>query len=712
MREHFKEKKKTMKRKQVAAALMLMSVASLAHAQRATENNDTTIAKRYELGEVQVSASRNNAKVKEIPASISVISPQAIAETGMKTLSGLTATTPNVFMGDYGSKLTSPIYIRGIGSKINAPSVGLYVDRVPYFDKSTFAFDFFDIEQIEVLRGPQGTLYGRNTMGGIINVITKSPMTYQGTTLNLSAGTYGAYNVSGGHYGKVGDSFGYSLALNYRHNDGFFTNTYNNTLVDNLNSFGGRNRLIWNITKKLSVENIASYERSRQGGYPYGLLNPVTGKVNPIKYNEYSYYNRDMFSDAVVVKYDAPSYEVLSTSSYQYFKDRQAIDQDFSEQSVYFVNQYQKQNMVSQEAVIRSKGAKRISWLFGAYGFAQFFDNNVDAYYYSKKSYDKKAYLHDIMGYAFFHQLTINDFLVKNLSLTGGIRLDGEKDVMDYTYKVLAANGVTTNMADTTYPAQKTLEIIPKVALSYKLGSSNIYATICKGYKTGGFNTSFERPEDTKFDPEYSYNYEVGVKSPLLGNLFYGDLALYYIDWTNQQITQPLPSGRGVMLKNAGKSRSRGLETSLHLLPIAGFDASISYGYTDATFTKYTQIKNGTTIDYSGNYIPYVPKHTLGIQAGKTFTFANSTILDKIRIGVIYRGAGAIYWTDANNHHQPYYSVLDGKISFIRKSIQLDLWGRNLTDTEYESYYFEMAPKAFIQNGRPMQLGVNLSVNF
>jgi iron complex outermembrane recepter protein len=698
-----------MNRKSIAVALTLLTAATSAIAQHSMAPNDTTIAKTYELGEVQVSASRNNAKVKEIPASISVISSQAIAETGMKTLSGLTATTPNVFMGDYGSKLTSPIYIRGIGSKINAPSVGLYVDHVPYFDKATFAFDFFDVEQIEVLRGPQGTLYGRNTMGGIINIITRSPLDYQGTTLNLSAGTYGSYNVSGGHYGKVGDKFGYSLALNYQHNDGFYTNSYNNTLVDNLNSFGGRNRLIWNITKRLSVENIASYERSRQGGYPYALLDPATGKANPIKYNEYSYYNRDMFSDAVVVKYDAPAYEVLSTTSYQYFKDRQAIDQDFSEKSVYYINYYQKQNMVSQEAIIRSKGAKRISWLFGAYGFAQFFDNNVEATYYTKNAIDKKSYLHDIMGFALFHQLTIADFLVKNLSLTGGIRLDGERDKMEYEYNTLSlANGIQKNLADTTYPALKTLEVIPKVALTYKLGVSNIYAAISRGYKTGGFNTSFERPEDLKFNSEHSINYEVGVKSPFLGNHFYGELALFYIDWTNQQVTIPLPSGRGVMLKNAGKSYSRGLESSLRLLPIAGFDASVSYGLTNAAFTKYMQ----GNVDLSGNYTPCVPKHTVGAQAGKTFTLSNNTILDKIRIGVTYRGAGAFYWTEKNNHKQPYYSILDSKISFIRKNIQLDLWGRNLTDTDYESYYFEMAPNSFIQSGRPMQLGVNLSVNF
>lgn len=711
MREHFWRKRKSMSYKQAAAALILVLAASSALAQRHMVPNDTTKISNYELGEVQVNASRNNAKLKEMPASISIISPQTIAETGLKTLSGITGAIPNVFMGDYGSKLTSPIYIRGIGSKINAPSVGLYVDRVPYFEKAAFAFDFFDIEQIEVLRGPQGTLYGRNTMGGIINVITKSPMTYQGTTLNLSAGTYGEYAVSGGHYGKVGDNFGYSLALNYKHNDGFYTNTFNNTLVDNLNSFGGRNRLIWNLNKRLSIENIASYERSRQGGYPYALLDPTTGKANPIKYNEYSYYNRDLFSDAVVIKYDAPSFEVLSTTSYQFLNDHQAIDQDFTAQSTYFINYKQDQHMFSQEAIIRSKGTSRIDWLFGAYGFAQLFDSFVDANYYTKNQHDQKTYLHDITGYAFFHQLTINNFLVKNLSLIGGIRLDAEKDVLDYKYDILA-NGNVTTKDDVVYPADKTLKILPKGALSYRWGKTNIYASISEGYKTGGFNSGFELPNDATFGPENSTSYELGVKSPLFGSRIYGEAALFYIDWKNQQVSQPNPSGRGVVIRNAGRSRSQGGEVSLRLIPINGFDASISYGYTDAIYTKYIQIKGKDTVDFSGKYIPYVPKHSLGIQTGKTFNIAGNSILDKVRIGVAYRGAGAIYWTDDNTHHQSFYGILDGKISFIRKNIQLDLWGRNLTDTEYESYYFVMGPSKFIQSGRPMQLGVNLSLNF
>jgi len=173
------------------------------------------------LGDVIIQASKDNSTLREIPAAVSIISAKTIFDNGISSISDVTAIVPNFYMPDYGSKLTSPLYIRGIGSRINAPSIGLYVDHVPYFEKAAFDFDFFDIERIEVLRGPQGTQYGRNTMGGIVNVVTKSPLDYQGTNFNLMHGTYGTYSFNAGHYGKINDALGYSFAVNYLHNDGF-----------------------------------------------------------------------------------------------------------------------------------------------------------------------------------------------------------------------------------------------------------------------------------------------------------------------------------------------------------------------------------------------------------------------------------------------------------------------------------------------------------
>ena len=110
-------------------------------------------------------------------------------------------------------------------------------------------------------------------MGGIVNVVTTSPMDYNGTNINLSAGNYGTYSLNAGHYDKISDKFALSAALNYLHNDGFYTNSYTGNQVDKLNSWGFRTRMIYEISKKLTIENIAGFELSRQGGYPYAIYN-------------------------------------------------------------------------------------------------------------------------------------------------------------------------------------------------------------------------------------------------------------------------------------------------------------------------------------------------------------------------------------------------------------------------------------------------------
>ena len=160
--------------------------------------------KVVDVEEILIIASpKENRKLRELPTASTLLSQQDMQANQVTNLKGLSTLVPNIFIPDYGSKLTSAIYIRGIGSRINTPSVGLYVDNVPYIDKSAFDFNYSDIERIDVLRGPQGTLYGRNTMGGLIKVHTKSPFSYQGTDLRLSAGTYGNYNASVTHYHRM-----------------------------------------------------------------------------------------------------------------------------------------------------------------------------------------------------------------------------------------------------------------------------------------------------------------------------------------------------------------------------------------------------------------------------------------------------------------------------------------------------------------------------
>lgn len=692
----------------VLSIVLILACPRKLHAQNEKNQTDTLHIKDVEIGEIVIKASRANIRLKEMHASVSLISSSFIHENEISTLNEISSVAPNLFIPAYGSKLTSPVYIRGIGSRINAPSVGLYVDNVPYFEKAAFDFDFFDIERIEVLRGPQGTLFGRNTMGGIINVFTLSPMEYQGTKLRISAGNYGVYNLSAGHYAKLNDKVAFSLAANYLHRDGYFTNEYSGNKVDKMNSLGLRTRLAWKISEKLSLENISGVEWSRQGGYPYALYNDSLNKAENVNYNQYSSYNRNIFSDALVLKYKTEDFEIISTSSYQFLDDIQKIDQDFTIDSLYFVTQTQKQHMFSQEATIRSVAQKKYSWLFGAYGFLQSFDNGVNVDQYVSGMRLLKQYDHQISGFAFFHQSSVSDFLIKNLTITGGIRLDFENDVLEYNYD-RELHGTPSHITDTVYTPLRSFDLMPKIALNYKTAGSNFYVVIARGYKTGGFNSTFERPEDLTFDPENSWNYEAGSKFSFFRNRLFADIAFFYIDWNDQQIYQTVPSGRGSMLKNAGHSTSKGLEVTLRTVAGQGYEILLSYGYTHATFLSY---KLNEEINYDGNYLPYVPRNTMAVQLNKTISFNPSSWLDKMRINILYRGAGKIYWNEENSHKQDYYGLLDAKVSFTKKAFEFGIWGSNLLDTKYEAFYFESLGNKYVQTGNPVHFGVNLSINF
>jgi outer membrane receptor protein involved in Fe transport len=674
---------------------------------------DTTEIPSLDLAEIEIRASKQNTSAKKLPASVSLISEHAIAVNEIQSLKDISGITPGFYMPDYGSRLTSPVYIRGIGSRINSPSVGLYVDHVPYFEKAAFDFDFFDVERIEVLKGPQGTLYGRNTMGGIINITTVSPLNHRGTNLFLSGGSHGNFGSSIGHYGGIGETFGYSLSANFRHREGYYTNAYNNSRVDKSNSLGLRNRLEWDVNDRLKIENIASAEFSSEGGYPYALVNDSLLVPEDINYNMPSSYARSLFSDAFLINFRGSNAEIRSTTSYQYLDDLQRIDQDFTADSAYFVEQDQQQHMLSQEVIIKSVRNQRINWLFGAYGFLQQFDKTVEVAMFQRNMTLLKDYDYTIGGGAVFHQSTINDLFTEGLSLTAGIRLDYELDVLDYVYE-RELGGIKTTLMDTLFPDLSYFRLLPKIALNYVAGRTSVYAVVANGYKSGGFNSTFYRDEELFFDPEESWNYEAGVKTSFFDRSVYADIALFYIDWSNQQIYQtasyddgsPAP---GSFLSNAGESVSKGGEITLKSIPVLGISPVLSYGYTHAVFTRHVVDED---TDLSGNAIPYVPRHTLSAQLSRTFPIQGSKLLDTFGVNLLYRGLGRIYWNEENTFSTGFYNLLDLKFTLSRNNMQLELWGRNLLNTSYESFYFQALGNQYVQMGKPLRFGLNLRYSF
>ena len=672
------------------------------------EGQDTTKVRQVDLNEVVVQSFKQNRDLRLEPLSASSVTGTAIQNKNITGIKEFSSFIPNLFMPDYGSKLTSPVYIRGIGSKINAPSVGLYVDGIPYFEKSAFDFSFTEIDRMEVLRGPQGTLYGRNTMGGIINVYTKSPLEYQGTNAFISNGTYGNRDYALSRYAKTGETFGYALSADYNRSDGYFTNLFTGKKADDQKSGSGRIRLEWKPTGRLHLGLMSTYDYSRQGGYPYAACDPLTHRPGDADYNDYSFYKRAMSTTGLTVEYKGAGYSLSSKTAFQYLSDHQGIDQDFSTASIYFARQDQKQKMVSEEFNIKSTTAGRYKWLFGAFGFWQGIDNTVTLDYLSAKYSTRKLYDTPTCGFALYHQSTLDSLLADGLSLTFGLRYDYERASTDYLAYKDAGGG--SNQTDAFYSKLDFSQLTPKIALQYMFPSTGLlYATVTKGYKTGGFNTSFEREEDRSFRPESSWNYELGGKHPFLDNRLRAEIALFWIGWKNQQISQTLPSGRGSMLANAGRSVSKGVEVTLQGNPVNGLMVQVNYGFTHATFKEYADEKK--KIDYSGNYLPMVPAHTLAV--GADYTISNPcSHIDRIMISTNFTGVGRIHWKEDNKVTQPFYGQLNGKVSATKGFATFALWAKNITNTQYTAFYFETGGKGLAQRGRPFTIGGSVAITF
>ena len=669
------------------------------------DKKDTVAHRSVELNEVVVQSFKQSVNLSALPVSASTVSKRDLLNLNVLDIKDISSFIPNLFMPDYGSKLSSPVYIRGIGSKINDPSVGLYVDGVPYFQKSALDFDMNEIESIEVLRGPQGTLYGRNTMGGIINVYTKSPLQYQGTVVSVSGGNYANLNATLGQYGKVNDRFGYAVTGNYNHSNGYFLNQYTGKNADGFNSGSLRIRLDWKAQPDLLLRFTHSVDYSNQGGYPYAPVDS-TNKTGDVNYNEYSSYIRTMSSTGLSLTYSAPQFSLNSQTSYQYLSDKQGIDQDFTPQPVYYVTQKQKQSTVSEELNIKSSTSRWYQWLFGVFAFNQQINNNVVMNYERLNYSTQKLYNMPTRGISVYHQSTFNNLLINRLSLIVGIRYDYERASDDYTaYK----DSLETQqpLGGSFFSRLSFSQLTPKISLQYTLPSSQmLYASITRGYKTGGFNTSFERDEDRSFQPEYSWNYEAGAKGRFWENRIRAELCFFFIDWRNQQIYQLLPSGIGQMLKNAGHSQSKGIELSLQGNLWKGFTLQANGGITRAVFLDYAQ---SAKVNYSGNYIPSVPAQTLGVAANYRIPL-QTKLTDNLSFNLQYTGTGKLYWAEDNKLIQPYYGLLNGKISATKGNATVSLWAKNITNTEYTAYAFAMGAQQYAQKGKPFTAGISINL--
>ena len=735
-------------------AIVLLSALLLPFAASASEDGDTT-ARAHHLRPLEVLG------VKQDPAGASVeavtrISGAEARILGIDAPKNVSLIAPNFFMPEYGSRMTSSIYVRGLGARIDQPVVGLSVDNIPYLNKDNYDFDIADIESIEVLRGAQSVLNGRNTMGGQINIRTLSPLNVTGFRGMAEYGSGNSFSASWGYYGKLTPVFGMGITGQVHRTDGFFRNAMTGRKVDHEKSGSVRWKTAWHPADRLSINNTAVVSANRQGGYPCASLSS-----GEIAYNDTCFYRRTSFADALTVAWAGKRVVVTSVSSVQYLDDNMTLDQDFLPEDYFTLTQARREWSFTEDLFTRgTRGA--LSWLGGVFAFHKTTDmdapvtfkdtgiaqliekhrNDVNPQYPIR--WDSREFT---LGSNFRLKATgvalygKGSYAFGALHVDAGLRLDIERTTLGYNSHT--ATGFTTmhilpdgteevyshtpvDIDDSGSLSHTFVELLPQFTVSYDAGDIKPYFTFSKGYKAGGYNTQmfsdvlqqrlmatmgmselYKLEDIVAYAPEYSFNYEAGFHSRFgTERPLSADFTLFFIDCRDQQLTTfPPGTTTGRIMTNAGRTRSFGAEVSLKWDASQDLGFRAEYGFTNATFRKY----NDGRQDYRGKRLPYAPAHTLFGQV--TYRAASLQFAGIVpTVTATARCAGSIYWNEANTVRQPFYCLPGLEIGFIASNWSLRLRGENLSDTRFDTFYFLSMGNAFVQQGLPRRFSATLRV--
>ena len=743
---------------------------------------------------VVVSQPKEQVRLRLQPVSSNVFGSEQLQQLHVHDLSQLSQYVPSFVMPSYGSRLTSSMYIRGIGSRINNPAVGVYYDNIPLMSKSAFNNHFYMLDRVDVLRGPQGSLYGMNTEGGLVRMYSKNPMNYQGTDIKLGIGTGLYSNVEVAHYHRPSEKLAFSVAGFYSGLKGFVNNQNFDKKNDLTNEAGGKVRLIYAPNNQLKFDWTADYQYVNQNGFGYGELDINTNKVQDPATTIMNGYKRNMFTTGLNIGYETEKFLFTSTTSYQYLNDLMLMDQDYMTGDYLQLNQAQKMNAITQEFVLRNHDNSRWQHATGLFGSYQWLNTNAPVLFgdgitgpignaiatamknsmlqamigrymaqgmsaqaaqtAAQAAVDKMGvnmtaemavpgeYKTPSWNFAAFHESNI--LFGDNWKLTLGLRFNIDKVKIEYdalaymnmtggTANATATYHLTSHVQDSR--SKTYTQLLPKIGLTYTFDENigNIYALVSKGYRAGGYNfqmfsdvlqtelTAHQQDamrgdydvehttadydaidEAIAYKPEESWNYEIGTHLNLFGGSTHFDMALYYMQIRNQQLSIMEPnSNYGRIMVNAGKSHSCGLEATLRGKAIDNaLDWAVTYAYTRAIFDEYD--------DYKDNYVPFVPQHALSAMV--------DWHIGKFTIGANMNGQGKIWWDEANTYAQKFYAVAGAHADYDFGPVLVSLWGRNLTNTHYNT--FAVASSAvggthyFAQKANPIQLGLDVNIHF
>ncbi len=683
-----------------------------------------------DTGEIIVTAQKREERQRDVPISMAALGPADLAKRGIGDITDLRGQVPNLQIAPHpNSANTARVFIRGIGANDDQmtldPSVAVYVDGVYVARSQALTADSAEIERIEVLRGPQGTLYGRNSTGGTVNFITRAPELGQfSLKQTLTVGDYAAFRAKTSANVPLGTIAALQLGYLRDQKDGYVAN-----LGTGVPRFGDKRRDAYRAALRVvptaGVDLRYTYDRSeirdtpaflaRTGLYPVVAPRPTAGSPyvrdlqrNRVNVEGHSLIGSWALSDQLTVK-SITGYRVMNNRTYMDYHTGV-----FSQSPLQIATFDQHHEQTSEEVQLIGS-APNLDYIVGGYYFHED-GRSFDTGKLATSQTDRTVSIKNT-AYALFGQATWKPSFLPDVALTAGVRYshDERRATLDYVTRNNAGQVTFTSPSGLGNRAFD--NVSPYVSLAYKPTENvNLYAKWQKGYKAGGFNVraSTVARFSQGFNPENISVFEGGAKVDLLDHALRINAAAFYGKYRDIQVNiQSDPNNVTITdLLNAGRATISGVEWDMTLRPAPGLTATVNYGHLNA---HYDSIVNAAGGDIS-TVVAFVeaPKNTVTasleyafprLAIGQLTAFVDASMQDK-RYGTALNKA----------YVMPAYTLVNARLSLSDIAVaggrfSVALYGSNLTDATYYTAYFNGGVPTAIY-GSPRSYGVELKAEF
>ncbi len=698
----------------IISAFMLLLAPAVATGQ--------TPAATFQLPPVIVTAQKEATQAQELPVSLTTFTGQTLRNAGAIVVSDLFA--PNINFTEFTARKLSNPRFRGIGASPANPAVATYYDGVPQLNATTSSIDLLDVGQVEFVRGPQSSLFGRNAIGGLINVTSARPSLSGWTgTLSVPFANFSSRDVRGNVAGPVLDgTLGVAAAIQYGQRDGFTVNDLTGNDIDSREAFAAKGQVLWTPNRDWETRVIVNGERARDGDYGLSDLGGLRANPFHAMHDFEGHTSRDIFATTIINRHESMRFSVSSTTGFLKWTTEDATDLDYSPLPLIVRNNNEESFQFTQEvrvasapnASIRVSDGTALKWQAGVFLFTQNYEQNAVntlapftfspfiTFPLALTLPDAKL---DDFGIGVYGQGTAT--IGSRFDLTAGVRVDNEqKDASLSTFFTPQIAQRRDLVTDESFS-----NVSPQFSAAVRIQpEKTAYVSVTRGYKAGGFNPVSPVGSES-YGEEHAWNFEGGVKTIWASRRVMANASIFRINWDDLQLNIPdFTSPAQFYIANIGGATSSGVEVELNARVHSGVDVFGGVGYTRARFSD-DAVSNGVPV--AGNTIPNTPEYTVTLGTQLSHPLRSGISLYGRAEAVFY---GAFEYDDLNLARQDAYSLANFRGGARGRYLFAEAWVRNAFDTRYIPIAFAygaLAPSGFIgEMGRPRTFGVNAGVTF